>query len=333
VLRGVAGREPAEANMNRRHASSEGFTLVELLVVIGIIALLIGILLPALNKARQQANLVTCQTHLRQIGQAIYIYTTEGNGVLPYGYWNGTNTYNGYDPTKAGDWTTLLTNTLLGKGSSYATQGTGASQFNRGIFLDVDTVPGDAPLHYSSHPRLMPSIDAPLPAGSVLLYDGTATHGIIPYKIGSIQHSSTIVLIACGTQVKTDPTANNGGPDNNYWGSIAGFWTADQWRFVGGANPPPDFFLSGGKNSDDGATINPGFNQDYFGSTSDSGWNYPGSADTFGDIRWRHVNNTAANFLFVDGHVESHTISPNPSGGATQPYKTDLMGRNFNVNP
>ena len=87
------------------------FTLVELLVVIGIIAVLISVLLPALSKARAQSQSVACLSNLRQLGMGYRMYIEGNGGYLPYSrYPNWSET----DPTKYVLWYQALS-PYLGK--------------------------------------------------------------------------------------------------------------------------------------------------------------------------------------------------------------------------
>jgi prepilin-type N-terminal cleavage/methylation domain-containing protein len=82
-----------------------GFTLVELLVVIGIIALLISILLPSLSKAREQGKRITCLSNLRSFGQLLQMYANEHKGRVPLGY--ASQKHAGYMVHQSGNFAVL----------------------------------------------------------------------------------------------------------------------------------------------------------------------------------------------------------------------------------
>ena len=93
LLRQSSSRPFFQSPMVSR-AKSSGFTLVELLVVIGIIAVLIGLLLPAMTRAREHANRAVCLSNLKQVYAAFQVYVLDSKDQVPLGYRTASKQYN-----------------------------------------------------------------------------------------------------------------------------------------------------------------------------------------------------------------------------------------------
>ncbi len=92
---GMIGFTLIELPFEKLRTTRRAFTLIELLVVVAIIALLIGIVMPALNQARSQALITVCLTQCRQMGLAIAQYQHDYQMGAPFRYANGTSDYPG----------------------------------------------------------------------------------------------------------------------------------------------------------------------------------------------------------------------------------------------
>src|SRR5688500_1291136 len=192
--------------MSRKRSA---FTLVELLVVIGIIALLIAILLPALNRARAAANLVDCQARLRQMGQAMAIYASQNKDLIPYGSINHNGAWTDSNLPKPGvfeegNWRWEFT---LSESMGYPS----ISQWGWGqmhpVFQDKDTMPGQTwgwLTHYTANPRVF--IQGDERDDAPVIFGGGAS---IPpadrrqKKIAQINNAAEVMAIWDGPQAVT----------------------------------------------------------------------------------------------------------------------------------
>lgn len=158
-----------------------GFTLIELLVVISIIALLVGILLPALGAARKSAQNMKCLSNLRQIGLGTIGYAFDNDDFLPPCFVAGGQV--GWDP-EGTEWPALINSFITNSGK--AGYSDGADENNTEAFLCPNAEKEGGRLHYSGSRLMLPTI--------------FATGVNLPlYKTSSAVRTGEVMMIADGT--------------------------------------------------------------------------------------------------------------------------------------
>ncbi|MEO0514380.1 MAG: prepilin-type N-terminal cleavage/methylation domain-containing protein [Planctomycetota bacterium] len=263
-----------------------GFTLIELLVVISIIALLIGILLPALGAARKTAKLAACLSQLKQMGIGTYGYANDYDSVLPHSFY-----YDASGPVlQHSDFSVMLANYMGVSGSTKAAQVADQNSSIRDVFVCPDALPAlgnnTRLMTYAAHPRLFIN---PLRYESAVA-SGNNYQRLKPrIRIEDMLRASEVIMVFDATQRAQD---------NNDVGYGAEATNIDDNQF----NSFSLLLRSTARGGDDTIPVETGTNEDV-----DDPLTVPARQNA--NIRGRHMDNTVGAFLFGDGHAASVPFS------------------------
>ena len=297
---------------NRRPA--RGFTLVELLVVIGIIALLISILLPTLNQARRSAKSVVCQSNLRQAGTGLLMFTESNKQKLPTAdvpSGGGTGHPFWYDRVME----------YLGAKSDALGSGIYDPENYAEFFTCPDAAVEGGFLHYAPHTRLMPPQAPWLPEAIAQPFSVIAGRKVMDsYKLTQVPSSVRTLVLSDASQF-----LGNGDPGLDHLKGNAFYSLTAMNSFSIYWNQFQQPIAIDGVDVNGGSPV-----RLKMGST--------GNQDTStwfeADVRFRHRDNDTANVLFLDGHVEALRLTPDsPLWADSLPDGGQLLQRNVMLIP